>query len=217
MPASTRRALGAVAAAMGMVLVVVGAWVVVELGASGAAQFSATSKAPGAIVVASGFLNAVDVPVRVTAKRADGGSLVIAAAPSADVRAILGSSAVSTVSAVRFPAGSLDLHASGAGPLPGITTADIWRIAARGAGSAELMVGQERAPESVVITSGDSTALKDVTVSLTWADRAWFFEALALATIGAVLAAFAFNDLWQGRVVTVPGGAATRRSSRVKI
>lgn len=200
---------------MGIVLAVVGAWVVVGLGASGAAHFSLTSKAPGAIVVASDLLNAVDVPVQVTVKRADGGPVVIAAASSPDARAILGSSAVSTVSAVRYPAGSLDLHASGAGPLPDITTADVWRLAARGAGSVELTVGQERAPEAVVITSGDSSTLKDVTVSLTWSDRAWFFEALALATIGAVLAAFAFNDLWQGRVIAVPGEAAAPRTSRV--
>lgn len=214
MPASPRRALGAVAAVMGIVLVVVGAWIVVELGASGAAQFSATSKAPGAIVVPSDLLNAVDVPVRITATRSDGGAVLLAAAPSADAATILGTSAVSTVSAVQFPAGGLDLHASGAGALPDIQTADIWRLASKGVGSAELVVDQGRAPETVVVTSGDSTALKDVTVTVTWADHAWFFEALAMATIGAVLAAFAFNDLWQGRVVAVPSEIAESKTSQ---
>jgi hypothetical protein len=198
---------------MGIVLVVAGAWTVVVLGASGAAQFSTTSKAPGTIVVSSDLLNAVDGPVRITATRGDGGAVLLAVAPSADAHAILGSSAVSTVSAVHYPAGGLELRASGAGPLADIRTADIWRLASKGAGSAELVVDQSRAPETVVVTSGDSSALKDVTVTVTWADRAWFFEALAMATIGAVLAAFAFNDLWQGRVVVAPSEIAESKTA----
>jgi hypothetical protein len=207
-PASTRRALGAVLAALGIVLVFVGAWIVVELGPSGEAQFRATSKAPGAIVVTSDVLNAVDVPARVTATRADGGAVLLAVAPSPDARAILATSAVSSVSGVRYPAGALDLHASGAGALSDISNADIWRLSAKGAGSAALEVDQGRAPETLVVTSGDSTALSNVTVTMTWADRAWFFEALAMAMIGAVLAVFALTDLWQGRVITVAGDVA---------
>jgi len=200
-PASTRRALGAVVAAVGIILVVVGAWILVKLGPSGEAHFSATSKAPGAIAVTSDVLNAVDVPVLVTATRRDGGAVRLTAAPSTDARAILATSAVSTVSAVHYPAGTLDLRSSGAGALTDISTADVWRLAARGTGSAELVVDQGRGPETVVVTSGDATTLKDVTVTLTWADRAWFFDALAVTMIGAVIAAFALNFLWQGRVI----------------
>jgi hypothetical protein len=50
-----------------------------------------------------------------------------------------------------------------------------------------------------VVTSGDATALKDVTMTLTWADRSWFFEALAAAVIGGIIAAFALGDLRQSR------------------
>jgi hypothetical protein len=198
---------------MGIVFVVVGAWVVVQLGPSGEAQFSATSKAPGAIVVPPDVLNAVDTPVHVEVTRGDGGAVLLAAAPGADARAILATSAVSTVSAVHYPAGGLDLHPSGAGPLTNISTADVWRLTSRGVGSAALVVDQTGAPETVVVASGDSTALKDVTVTLTWADRAWFFEALVMGMLGAVLAAFAFNDLWQGRVIAVPGVAAATATS----
>jgi hypothetical protein len=206
-----------VAAALGIVFVVVGAWMVVMLGPSGSAQFSATSNSPGAIAVPADVLNAVDVPMRVTATRGDGGAVLLVVAPSADARAILATSAVSTVSAVHYPAGSLDLRASGTGPRPDMARADIWRLTARGAGSAELLVDQGRAPETLVVTSGDSTALKDVTVTLTWADHAWFFEALAMGTLGAVLAAFAFTDLWQGRATSEPvvaGAPLTRRARR---
>jgi len=207
-PASTRRALGALAAASGIILAVVGAWVVVLLGPSGEAQFSAISKSPGAIVIPPGVLNAVDVPVRVTATRRDGGAVLLVAAASGDASAILGRDAVSTVSAVHFPAGRLDLRASGAGVLPDVSTSDAWRLAAKGAGTAALVVEPGNGPETVVITSGDAMALTDVTVTLTWADRAWFFLALAVTTIGAVIAAFAFNDLWQGRVIATETGVA---------
>jgi hypothetical protein len=213
-PASTRRTLGAVVAALGIVMAVVGAWIVVMLGPSGEAYFSATSKAPGAIVVPASVLNAVDVPVRVTATRRDGGAVRLAAAASGDARALLSTSAVSTVSAVHYPAGTLDLRASGAGALRDISTADVWRLAAQGSGSTDLVVdqgsdgsdqgtGHGKGPETVVVTSGDATALHDVTVTLTWASRTWFFQALVLATLGAVIAAFASNDLWQGRVLVV--------------
>lgn len=216
MPASTRRALGAVVAAMGIILVFVGAWIVIKLGPSGEAQFSATSKAPGAVVVTSGVLNAVDVPVQVRATRKDGGAVRIAVAASTDAQAILANSAVSTVSGEHYPAGTLDLQASGAGALPDISAADVWRLAAEGAGSSRLVVDQGRAPETAVVTSGDASALSDVTVTLTWANRAWFFEALAMATIGAVLAAFALHDVWQGRVIAVHSEVTETKSSEAK-
>lgn len=204
MQASTRRALGALVAALGLALVLVGAWVVVLLGPSGEAQFSATSKAPGAIVIPPEVLNAVDAPVRVTATRRDGGALVLVAASSGDARAILDRSAVSSVSAVHFPSGRLDLRASGAGTVRDVPTSDVWRLAAKGTGTVALVVDQVPGPETAVVTSGDAKALSDVTVTLTWADRAWFFLALAVTTIGAVIAAFALNDLWQGRLLPAP-------------
>jgi len=207
-PASARRALGAVVAGMGIILVVVGAWIVVKLGPSGEAHFNATLKAPGSIAVTSDVLNAVDVPVLVTATRRDGGAVRLTAAPSTDARAILATSAVSTVSAVHFPAETLDLRSSGAGALTDISTADVWRLAAKGTRSARLVVDQGWGPETVVVTSGDATSLKDVTVTLTWADRAWFFDALAVTMIGAVIAAFALNVLWQGRAIAVHGNGA---------
>ena len=186
-------------AVLGVALAVFGAWTAVKLGPSGDAHFTATSTATGAIVVGPEVLNSLNVPVRVTATRGDGGAVWLAAAPSTDARAVLATSAVSTVKGVHFAAGTLDLRASGAGALPDISTADVWRLLAKGAGSAELVVGQGRGPETAVVTSGDATALKDVTMTLTWADRSWFFEALAAAVIGAIIAAFALGDLWQSR------------------
>ncbi len=186
---------------MGIILVVFGAWVVVKLGPSGEAQFSATSRAPGAVLVPPDVLNSLDVPVRVTATRRDGGLLRLVVAASTDARDILSTSAVSTVGAAHYPAGTLDLRRSGTGELADVSTSDVWRLAATGPGNASLLVDQARAPESLVVTSGDTTPLSDVTVTLTWADRAWFLEALIATTLGAVLAAFALNDLWQGRVL----------------
>jgi len=208
MPASTRRVLGALVAAVGVIMVVLGSWMVVKLGPSGQAQFSTTSKAPGAVVVTSDVLNTVDVPVRVTATRPNGGAVRLALAPTPDATAIVAGSAVSAVNAVHYPAGTMDLRATGSGELGDISTADVWRLDAKGAGSAELVVDQSRAPETVVVTSGDANPLTDVTVTLSWANRAWFFQALAAATIGAVIAAFAMTDLWQSRVIALQSDIA---------
>jgi hypothetical protein len=213
--ASTRRALAAVAAALGIVLMLVGAWMVVVLGPSGEAQFSATAKAPGSIAVTPDVLNAVDVPVRVTATRRDGGALFLGVAPSADARSILAGSAVSTVNGVHYPQGRLDLAASGTGARSDLSAADIWRLSAKGPRSAALVVDQGMGPETLVVASGDTTALTDATVTLTWNNRAWFFEALAMATIGAVLATFAVNDLWQGRALALQRHFARTRT-RIK-
>lgn len=203
MPASTRRVLGALLAAVGVVLVVVGSWIVVKLGPSGEARFSATSKAPGAVVITSDMLNSMDVPVRVTATRRDGGAVLLAVAPSSDARAIVATSSASTVSALHYPAGTMDLRSSGAGALTDAGAADVWRLSDKGAGSAALVVDQGMGPETAVVASGDTTALKDLTVTLAWANRAWFFEALLVAMAGAVIAVFALSDLWQGRAITV--------------
>lgn len=203
MPASTRRALGAFVAAVGIVLVVLGSWILVRLGPSGQARFSATAKAPGAVVITSDVLNTVNVPVRVTATRRDGSAVRLAVAPTSDARAMLATSRVSTVTAVHYPAGTMDLRASGDGALDDLSAADVWRLAAKGAGSAQLVVDQGRGPETVVVTSGDAKPLTDVTVTLAWANRTWFFEALVTATVGAVLAAFALIDLWQSRVIAL--------------
>lgn len=217
MPASTRRAVGALVAVMGIILVVLGAWFVVKLGPSGEAEFSVTSKAPGAVVIPPNVLNSVDVPVRVVATRRDGGLVRLGVAPSTDVRAILATSAVSTVFAAHYPAGTLDLRPSGTGELADVSTSDVWRLAATGAGKADLLVDQARAPESVVVTSGDATPVSDVTVTVTWADRAWFFEALVAATLGAVLTAFALNDLWQGRVLAAQSSATGTQTEEATI
>ena len=206
MSAPARRVVGAVVAGLGIALAVVGAWSAFRLGPSGEAQFCATSKAPGAIVIGPEVLNAVDVPVRIKATRSDGGAVRLVSAGSSDARAVLGTSAVSTVSRVHYPAGKLDLRAgtvdlraSGAGALPDVSKADVWRLSAKGGSSAELVVDQGNAPETAVVTSGDASALTNVTMTLTWANGIWLAEALVAALIGVILAAFALGDLWHGR------------------
>lgn len=199
MPGPGRRVAGAVVAGLGIALAVAGAWSALRLGPSGETQFQVTSKAPGAIVVGPEVLNAVDVPVRIAATRGDGGAVRLVVGGTSDARAIVGRSAVSTVSRVHYPAGTLDLRASGAGALPDMSGADVWRLSAKGAGSAELAVDQRGGPETAVVTSGDASALKNVTMTLTWAKSSWLAEALVAALVGMVISAFAFHDLWHGR------------------
>ena len=154
MPAIVRRVLGVVVVVLGAALAIFGAWNAFGLGPSGEARFTVTSKDPGALAVEPRVLNSVEVPVRITARRDDGGKVMVVVAPSVDARAVLARSAVSTVSGVHYPAGTLDLRASGAGAPTGFRTADVWRLSAEGAGSAELVVNQGFGPETAVIASG---------------------------------------------------------------
>lgn len=216
MPAPARRALGAVLAVLGLALAALGAWTALRLGPAGEAHFIATSKATGVIVVEPGILNSLNLPVRIKATRGDGGAVWLAAAPSTDAGAVLAKSAVSTVSGVNFPAGTLDFRVSGSGALHGISSADIWRVSSKGAGAAELVVGQGRGPETAVVTSGDATDLTNLTLTLTWAQRQWFFEALAAAVIGAIVAAFALNDVANSRRTARWAHAVRTRRSRVR-
>lgn len=213
MPLAARRVLGAVMAVLGIALAVLGAWAALKLGPSGELHLSATAKATGALVAEPKVVNSLDLPVRVTATRGDGGAVWLAAAPSADVRAVLAKSAVSTVSDVGYPAGTLDLRASPGRDLPDVSNADLWRVTAEGSGPTDLVIDQGSGPETVVVTSGDATALTNVTMTLTWVERSWFFEALVASVFGAIIAAFALIDLFRGRHATRQTGAVrTTRS-----
>jgi hypothetical protein len=209
-PTPARRVIGVVLAGLGIALAVVGAWTAVKLGPSGEVQFRATSKAPGAIVVGPDVLNSVDVPVRITATRSDGGPIRLVAARSSDALAVVGKSTASTVSSVHYPAGTLDLRASGAGALPDISKADVWRLSVKGA---ELVVDQGSGPETAVVTSGDSSALTNVTTTLIWANSTWLAEALVVALIGMIIAGLALGFLWHGRTGRRRHGAGRDHAS----
>lgn len=200
MSAPARRIIGAVLALLGIALVAAGAGTAFKLGPSGKAQFRATSMAPGVIVVGPEVLNAVNVPVRLTATRSDGRAVRLAAARSSDALAVVGTSAAFTVSRLNYPDGTLDLRTSGAGALPDISRADdVWRLSAKGGSSAELVVDQGNGPETAVVASGDASALRNVTMTLTWANSTWLAEALVVVLGGLIIAGFALNDLWHGR------------------
>jgi len=191
-----RRALAVVVVLLGGALAIFGVLTAVTLGPSGEASFSVSSKGPGVLAVEPGVLNSVGVPVRITATRSDGGGVLLAVAPSTDASALLAKSAVSTVSDVHFPAGSLDLRTSGSGALADISNADVWRLETKGVGRAQLIVSQGWGPETAVVTSADNAVPRSITMTLTWANRSWFFDALAVAVLGSIIAAFALGDLW---------------------
>ena len=46
-----------------------------------------------------------------------------------------------------------------------------------------------------MVTSGDASALTNVTMTLTWANRSWLAQALGAALIGMTIAALALTDL----------------------
>jgi len=201
-PSRARRALTvtvSVLLVLGLVLALTGVWLALRLGPSGQADVTVSTPSSSAIVVPPSYVNAVDTPFQVQARRRDGGPVWIGVAPQGDAAALFATGAHSRLTALRYLSGSAELRSSGSGALPSVVGSDIWRATSSGSGRADLVVAQGGGPLTVVVASGGEEPLKDVTTTLLWNNRTWFFEALLLAVVGGIVAAFAFGYLWQRR------------------
>ena len=219
MPTVARRlplVAAALAALLGLALLVVGVWAAIGLGPAGRAEFSTIRQTPGIELVGSGVLAHVDAPVEVTVTRTDGGPVWLGLAHDADARSAVGSSPHLSVDRVHYPSGAVDVSTTGAGAskaaqLPG---GDVWQDTSTGTGTARLVVRPDAAPQSVVATSANAAALGRVRTTLAWEHRTWFFEALATAALGLVIAALALGYLRHARRRPAPrratGGTRTR-------
>lgn len=185
--ALARRIAVALAALVGLALVVFGAWFAFVLGPKGTAAFHATSNAP--LVLGPNVLNRVQAPVTVTANAASGPVFVGAGVPQ-DVDDLVGQSKHNVVASASFPAGTLTIETLGAGDLADPSESHIWR--ATGEGS--ITVTQDQAPQSVLVypTQGGS-----VDVDLTVARNTWFLQSLVALVVGLIVLAFAGGWLWQ--------------------
>jgi hypothetical protein len=223
-PATARRApVGAalLAAVLGLALLVLGAWAAIGLGPSGRAEFSSTHQTPGVLMVGSPVLGHVAAPVEVRLTRVDGGAVWLGLAHDADARAAVGSSPFLSVDRVHYPSGAVDVSIVGKGASTARPqSGDIWQHTSTGTGTAQLVLSPGNAPQSVVAASADTAALGRVRVTLAWESRTWFFEALAAAGIGLVIAGFSLGFLWQARRATTQeratraGSTPAERSAR---
>jgi hypothetical protein len=193
--------LAALAALFGLALLVLGLWVAIGLGPAGRAEFSTTRQTPGIELVGSSVLAHVDAPVEVSVTRTDGGPVWLGLAHDADARSAVGSSPHLSVDRVHYPSGAVDVSTAGAGTSKAaqLRGGDVWQDASTGTGTARLVVSPDGAPRSVVVTSANAAALGQVRTTLAWQHRTWFFEALAAAALGLVIAALALGYLRHAR------------------
>jgi hypothetical protein len=185
--ALARRIAVALAALVGLALVVFGAWFAFVLGPKGTAAFHATSNAP--LVIGPSVLNRVQAPVTVTANAASGPVFLGTGVPQ-DVDDLVGQSKHNVVASASFPARTLTIETLGSGDLADPSESHIWR--ATGEGS--ITVTQDQAPQSVLVypTQGGS-----VDVDLTVARNTWFLQSLVALVVGLIVLAFAGGWLWQ--------------------
>jgi hypothetical protein len=185
--ALARRIAVALAALVGLALVVFGAWFAFLLGPKGTATFQATSNAP--LVIGPNVLNRVQAPVTVSANAGSGPVFIGTAVPQ-DVDELVGQSKHNVVASAAFPARTLTIEQLGSGDLADPSDSHIWR--ATGEGS--ITVTQDQAPQSVLVypTQGGSV---DVDISV--ARNTWFLQSLVALVVGLIVLAFAGGWLWQ--------------------
>jgi len=181
-----KRVLLAALTGIGLVLLVVGAWLSYHLGSAGSASFRADPRT-GVVVLEPSVLNRVDDPVTVTARSQEGAEIWIGRATPSDARAVVGATAHTAVTGADVRSWTLDQTRRGSGTPKGeLAAADVWRQASTGRGSATLEVDQGDAPETLVVTTRGEGDLTSVT--LTIERRTWLFQSLLVALVGLLAA-----------------------------
>lgn len=177
-----QRVAGVVLALIGLVVAIVGGWFLANLGTSGTATFTAD---PGQRVVVLGpdVLNRVDHPVEVTAS--GDGDLWSGTARPSDVEALLGDGARSEVSGVEVGDWALTTTDVGDGEAVDPGRLDIWQESTTGTDELTRTIDQEAAPQSLVVSAADGSAID--TVTMTIEDGNWGTKALTTLVVGIVL------------------------------
>lgn len=178
-----QRSVALAGAIVGLAVLGVGVWLAVLIGPSGTATFSATASGP--VVLTPQVLNRVSVPAVVTVTGSE--DVWVGLAAPVDVTNVLGTARHTDAVADSFPAGTLTLQTTGAGPLADPSSLPVWRSTVATGHTATLTVEQANAPESVLVVP---TADSPVTVSVAMSHRGWFYQALSVGLVGLVIAVF---------------------------
>jgi hypothetical protein len=185
-----RRLLTVAAALLGLVLTGFGAWLAATIGPSGTLAFRATTSNP--LLLPAEVINRVDDPVTVTVEGSGAEQVWLGVAPVADVLAVVGNAAHDEARSAQFPARTLELATSGAGLLPDPRTLDVWRQTVANTKSVSAVVDQDRAPEAILVLPNSG---EQVTATVEFTHRGWFYQALTVLIVGLIIASFALGWL----------------------
>ena len=202
MPTLAKRVVGGLLALLGLVLTVVGLWFAIHLGGGGTATFSSTPSGTNPVLVPQTVLNRVDGNVKVTATPRSGGTAWLAAATPSDARAVLGTTAHTTVTGVSTRPWQLESETAGSGAAPALAGTDVWRNTETGSGAVSMTIEQANAPEAVI---AQATKGQLERIEVTWERKSWFVQSVIAALVGLFLLLSGASLLWSSR----PGRLAT--------
>ena len=209
MPTLAKRVVGGILALLGLVLTVVGLWYAIHLGGGGTATFSSKANGTNPVLVPQTVLNRVDGVVKVTATPRSGGTAWLAAAAPSDAKAVLGSTAHTTVTGVSTQPWQLETSTAGTGQAPALAATDVWRNTETGNGAVTMTIEQANAPETVI---AQATKGQLDRVEVTWEHKSWFVQSVIAALVGLFLLLSGASLLWTsrpGRPATGPAGDTT--------
>lgn|GEM_PF-833078 len=200
-----RRLLGVVLVLTGLAGLVVGAWFARALGTDGAATFTARPPAGVPVVVDAQTNARTDIPLLITAGADEDVPVTVSIASPTDAKAFLADSEYARVTGIDVRDWALTTERLGTGDPIAPAAADLWRSQVTTNGTAEIPGDLEAAPETMIITVPEDAELSELT--MTWTNPAWFYQALALAFAGLLVALV-------GLAVTLKPAVAPERGSR---
>lgn len=177
-----RRLLGVVLILTGLAALVVGGWFARALGPDGTAGFTTRPPADLPLVIGPDTNARTDIPLTITATSGSDVPITVSIAPPSDARAFLGDTRYARVTGIEIRDWAVTTSTTGTGEPMRPTTADLWRSQTTTDGSAEIVADLENAPETMIITTSDGSALTGL--EMTWANPAWFYQALSLVFAG---------------------------------
>ena len=186
MPTMAKRALLAALTAIGLVLLVIGAWFTGPPRAVRQRDVHRPRPPSGRVVVVEPcVLNRIDRPVTVTAVAAHGSPVFMGRAAPSDAAGHRRGRRPHHRH--RRPRRGLDPgpdRASGAGGARRSPAADIWRAGREGEGTRADAPRPGRAPETVVVATADGKPADLTSLTVTLERRTWFFQALLVPSSG---------------------------------
>lgn len=181
-----RRLLGVVLVLAGLAGLVVGAWFARALGTDGAATFTARPPAGVPVVVDAQTNARTDIPLLITARADEDVPVTVSIASPTDAEAFLGDSEYARVTGIDVREWALTTERLGTDDPIAPAAADLWRSQVTTDGTAEIPGDLEAAPETMIITVPEDAELSEL--AMTWTNPAWFYQALALAFAGLLVA-----------------------------
>jgi hypothetical protein len=174
-----------VALIAGVTLLVVGAVFAVALGPSGRVEASSRIASPGVVVLDKNALRASSAPVQVSA-RSGSGQVTAVRMLDDDALAALDGSRHTLIDGVSFLPRALQATERRDGPLPHAFNADTFLAPPVTGEQVTMDIVPSRLPQALVVFPGTVSDPRDdaVDVTMSWANAAWCWQAVALALAG---------------------------------